>query len=309
MVRRDIRRADRCPGGSLARNQGRPPHADRGADRLRQDARRLPCGDRRSDPARSRRTSDRRDPGGLRLAAQGAVERHSSQPRGAAGRHPGKASADRPARRRDPHLGAHGRYARRRTRADAPPPAAHPGDDAGIALRPAWLRVRAQDAGDHALGDRRRNPRGRAEQARRASRPVARTPWRALRRPVAAHRPLRDAKPDQRGCSFPCRRRVRRRTGRRASGHRYGTSAPPRPEPRVAGFAAGGGDVGRSVDSGLRSPVGAHRGASHHAGVRQHATHGGAHRPRTVGASRRRLRSPLITAAWRRRSGFRPSRG
>ena len=52
--------------------------------------------------------------------------------------------------------------------------AAHPGDDAGVALHPAGLGVGAQHARDHAHGDRRRNPCARRQQARRASGAVAR---------------------------------------------------------------------------------------------------------------------------------------
>ena len=45
-------------------------------------------------------------------------------------------------------------------------------------------------------------------------RSVARTARRALRRPAAAHRPVRHAKSGQRCCAFPGRRRFGRRTGR-----------------------------------------------------------------------------------------------
>ena len=77
----------------MAADQGRPPHADRRADRLRQDAGRLPGGDRRPGAAGPRGRARRRDAGRLRLAAQGAVERHPAQPRSAARRHPRRACA------------------------------------------------------------------------------------------------------------------------------------------------------------------------------------------------------------------------
>ena len=96
----------------------------------------------------------------------------------------------------DPHLGQDGRHRRVRAGAHASPAAAHRRDHAGIALRPARLGIRPQDAGDDPLGDRRRDPRDRAEQARRPSRLVARAPLGALRRPAPAHRPLGDAEPD-----------------------------------------------------------------------------------------------------------------
>ena len=104
-----------------------------------------------------------RDPGRLRLAAQGALERHPAQPGGAARRHPRGACARRvcrtsrsapgcaPATRRR-RARAHARAARRTsssprrsrsTSCSAPSPAA------------AML-------GDHAHGDRRRDPRAGA---------------------------------------------------------------------------------------------------------------------------------------------------
>ena len=85
----------------------------------------------------------RRDAGRLRLAAEGAVQRHPPQPRGAARRHP-RASWRRaacPTSRSAPRCAPATR--RRRARPHAPPPAAHPRDHAGIALRAARLAVRA----------------------------------------------------------------------------------------------------------------------------------------------------------------------
>ena len=228
-----------------------PPHADCRADRLGQDARGVPCGDRRTGAPGARRTSDRRDPGGLRLAAEGAVERHSPQSGGAARRASGRTPPERgcPMSRSAPGCGPATR--RRRARAHAPAAAAYPGDDAGIALRPARLGIGPQDAGDRPLGDRRRNPCDRAEQARRPSRALARAPRRPLRRPVAAHRPFGHAKPGQRRCAFSGRRRSGRRAGRRGRDRRHRASAPARSRPRVARLPARGGDVGRSLDPGL----------------------------------------------------------
>ena len=74
--------------------KARSPHPHRSADRLGQDARRLPGGDRRTGAAGSRRAADRRNARRLRFPAQGAVERHPSQPRGPAGRHPGTAAPE-----------------------------------------------------------------------------------------------------------------------------------------------------------------------------------------------------------------------
>ena len=53
----------------------------------------------------------------------------------------------------------------------------------------------------------------------------------------------------------------------------------------------------------------ADRGASHHAGLRQHAPHGRARRARIWPSGSARSRSPRITAAWRRSSASTPSSG
>ena len=200
LVRLELRCANACASRGLARDQGRPPHPHRRAYGIGQDACGLSGCDRRPGSTGSRGRAPRCDAGRLRVAAQGAVERHSSQSRGAAGRHPGATAPERARGCRNPHLGQNGRHARSRARPDAPPSAAHPGDDAGIALRFARLGVRARDAQDRAVGDRRRNPRCRAEQARRASRLVAGEARGAVRRPPAAHWPLRHAKSDSFGC-------------------------------------------------------------------------------------------------------------
>ena len=56
----------------------------------------------------------------------------------------------------------------------------------------------------------------------------------------------------------------------------HGSRARARHQSGDAGGAARSGDVGRGVGHGLRSARAAHRGASHHADVREHAPHGGA---------------------------------
>ncbi len=152
-------------------------------------------------------TLDERRAGRLRLAAQGAQQRHPSQPRGAAGRHKARTRAQRVSRRRHSHAGSDRRHRGQRARPHAPQPAAHPRHDARVALRAARLRVRTPDAGDDEDRDSRRDPRGRAEQARRASRAFARTPVGPLRRPSAAHRPLGHPEPDPRSREPPDRRR------------------------------------------------------------------------------------------------------
>ena len=66
---------------------------------------------------------------------------------------------------------------------------------------------------------------------------------------------------------------------------RYRPSAAARSAAGSARFAAGSGDVGRSVAAGLRPAGAADRGASHHAGVRQYAPHGRARGAPVVGTS------------------------
>jgi len=69
---------------------------------------------------------------------------------------------------RDPHAGAYRRYAAERTREHAPSPAPHRRHDPGIAVHPADQPVRPPHARDDPHGDRRRDPRAGAEQARSA---------------------------------------------------------------------------------------------------------------------------------------------
>ena len=250
-----------------------------------------------------------RNPDRLRLAAQGAVERHPAQPRSAARRHPRGAAGARLARRRDPHLGAHRRHARRRARPHAPPPAAHRRDHAGVALHPARLGIGPRDARDHPHRDRRRDPRRGAEQARHPSGALARAPGRAVRRA---------------GCSAsacpPRRSRSRRSRGSWSAPARTTQSADcthrrHRPPPRRAisrsrcRIAARSRDVGRGVGAGLRAAGPADRGASHHADLRQHPPDGRAGGAPAVRAARARTRSPRTTAASPRSSASTPSSG
>ena len=146
----------------------------------------------------------------LRLAAQGAVERHPPQPRSPARRHPRRTRTHGPARCRDPHRRAHGRHDAERARAHAQDAAAHPRHHARIAVRAARLRFGPRDAGDCAHGHRRRNPRRRRQQARQPPVAVARTPGFAVRPPPHARGPVRDAEADRRSRALPRRRKPRR---------------------------------------------------------------------------------------------------
>ena len=136
LVRGPVRRADRAAGARLAGDRRPPRRARLRADGLRQDARRLPLRHRRPVPRRARGPARRRDPGPLRLAAARARERRREEParpaRGARrARARGGAPAAGPARR-----GPLRRHARVAAGGDGARPAAHPRDDARVALPP-----------------------------------------------------------------------------------------------------------------------------------------------------------------------------
>ena len=205
---RSFEGADAGPGRGLAEDRRRRQHADLRSDRVGQDARRLPLGDRppraAQQPGPGEEGAEPRVRGQdrLRLAAQGALLRRRAQPAGAAGRD----------RRRGRGRAAHRRHAAEGPPGDVAHAARHPDHDARVALSDDDL-AGAQDPRRGRGRDRRRDPRRRAEQARRphgadprASRPPrpeprARRAARALRRGprrVAApadpaHRPLGNA--------------------------------------------------------------------------------------------------------------------
>jgi len=181
LVRQDVRHADRATGARVAGDPAGPPRADRRAHRIGQDARRVPGRDRRAGTRRRARRVARRDVGRLRVAAQGAVQRHPEEPRRAARRHPRGTRRARVAGPRHPYAGAHGRHAAARAGGDAPAAAAHRRHHAGVAVHPARLGVGARDARDDAHCHRRRDPRACVEQARQPPRAVARPPRRARR--------------------------------------------------------------------------------------------------------------------------------
>ena len=126
---------------------------------------------------------------------KGAQQRHSQEPRRAAlrdrVRSPPSAGCCLPA---DPHGRPHRRHAASRAAADGEASAAHPGDDAGVAVHPADGRTQPAGAAQRAHGHRRRDSRDGRRQARRASRAVAGAARRPRResggRPAAADRPV-----------------------------------------------------------------------------------------------------------------------
>ena len=128
-------------------------HADLRADRLGQDAERLPLGDRlaRPPPRGARhRAQDR-----LRLAAEGALLRRRAQP----------ARAAEGDRRRGLGRAADRRHAAEGAPGDEADAAGHPDHDAGVAVPDDHL-AGAGDPHRGRGGDRRRDPRRRPVQAR-----------------------------------------------------------------------------------------------------------------------------------------------
>src|SRR5690606_14785956 len=264
-----VRRADRGAGTRVGRDQAPRPDADLGADRLGQDPRRVPRGDRRPRPrcARERRAPGR-DARAVRLAAQGAVERHPEEPRGPPRRHPPRALRARVAGCADQGVGAHRRHAAKRARADAAHAAAHSRDDARVALHPADVGVRPANAVDRRDRDRPRDPPARRQQAWRASRAVARAARGTHREAAGTPRPVRFALFLWPRRPYPLHTRepyaiIARSLDRREAitatpPFRSGVSATTRPIERVARFLAGTGrgpceivDVGHVRDRDL----------------------------------------------------------
>ena len=267
--------------------QAGPPCPRRGADRLGQDAGRVPRGDRRSRAPRRRRRVAGRNLRRLRLAAEGALQRHPAQSRSAARGHSRRARSAGLSGRRNPHARAHRRYAAERAREHAAPATAHRRHHARVALCAARLRFRTHDARDHAHRDRRRNPRARAEQARQPSRAFARAPCRIDSSTSGACGLVRNAEAD-RGSRALSR-------GHGGAGHglhhrRYRTRARARPRARGSAVPARSRHVGRCLAAGLPAACRAHARASHHARLRQHAAHGRARGAPPVRADRQGTR-------------------
>ena len=128
----------------------------------------------------------RRNRSRLRLAAQGAQQRRPQEPRSAAGGDR-RAGAQRgvPLRRSAPRCAPATRPPGERQQM-APPPAAHPGHHARVALHPAHRREARRDAAHRAHRDRGRNPRRGRRQARLAPGALARAARRPGRRSAAA---------------------------------------------------------------------------------------------------------------------------
>ena len=141
-----------------------------------------------NDPLRAAGPQAADDQPGLRLAAEGALLRHRSQPAHAAAR-----DRCRPRGRR-----AHRGHSPARAPADASRGARHPHHHARVAV-PDADRTRPADLLRSALGDHRRDPRRRRHQARRPPRPHPRAPRTGRRRRGSAHRTERHPEPARGG--------------------------------------------------------------------------------------------------------------
>ena len=166
---------DARPGPGVAGDRVRRARPDLGADRIGKDARVVPVGDRPAGRRAARRRPAHR--ARLRLAAEGPVVRHRPQPAHAAARH----------RRRSEGRGTHRRHAAARAPGDAARAARHPHHDARVAV-PDADQPRAGAVRRRALVHRRRDPRGRRDQARRAPGADAGAPDRVRRARGAADR-------------------------------------------------------------------------------------------------------------------------
>ncbi len=207
LVRRGVRRADQRAVRCLGRDQQGPPRTGGGADGLRQDAERLPVGDRPAALAGGARQVAVPRP--LRLAAQGARRRRGAQPPRASHRHPAHRRAARHGAPRRTRRRALRRHQRRRPAPAHHPPSRHPDHHPRVAVPDAHqpgpgVPPRGGD------GDRRRGARRRRQQARRPSRPQPRAPRRAPGATRAADRPLRHGPPAGGGGPIPRRHRTGR---------------------------------------------------------------------------------------------------
>ena len=205
----------------------------------------------------------------LRLAAEGAVERHPQEPRGAARRHPRAAARAAARRRADP----------RRPCAPATPrpPSARA---CAARRRTSWSRRRSRSTSCSPRSpaarcsqtvrtrDRRRAARGGGQQARRAPDALAR----AAARRCAAGRPLRigisaTAEADGAHGALP----ARQPRGEACEIVDTGSRARARSRDRAAALAARAGHGQRGLGRDLRPARRAGARAPHDADLRQHA--------------------------------------
>ncbi len=180
----------------------------------------------------------------IRLAAEGPLVRHRAQPARAAPRH------RRRRRGRDPH----GRHATARPPGDAAPAARRAHHHAGVPVPDAHLAC-ARHAERRGVGDRRRDPRRRADQARCAPGADARAARAPRRKPGAADRPVGNAAPARGGREVPHRPGARVHDRRR----RHPQAARP-PDPRAGRGHARAGCPRRDRPGRRRHGYGGGRG-------------------------------------------------
>ena len=235
MVRAGVRGPDGSAGAGLAGDRDGRARADLRAHRLGQDAGRVPV---RAGPLRGEPDA-RADAARLRLAAEGAELRRGEEPARAAARDRGGPE------RRHPHR----RHAAEGAAGHGQAPARRADHHARVALPDADER-RPGDLRGHGDRDPGRDPRRRADQARRAPGDHAGAAGRAGGPGRAARRPVRHAEPARR--SGPVHGRAQAQGHDR--GHRRAQAAGPE-DPR-----AGGVDGRAGVDGPGPGPVRGRRG-------------------------------------------------
>ena len=165
VVRRGVRGADGRAGRRLGGGQRGPSRPRRRADRLRQDAGRLPLGARPGGGHAAAGGGRPALPGALRVAAQGAGGRRRAQPPRAAGRHPAGGGTARAAGTRRPGRRPLRRHAAGGAPRVLPDPAGRADHDPGVPV-PAADVARPRAARRRRDRDRRRGARARRLQAR-----------------------------------------------------------------------------------------------------------------------------------------------
>ena len=245
----------------------------------------------------------------LRVAAEGALLRRREEPARAAARD----------RRRRPRRGAHRRHAAEGPARHDAPPAGHPDHHARVAV-PDAHEPGARDLRRRRGRDPRRDPRGRADQARRAHGAHARAARARGRRARAADRPVRHPEPARGGRPLHGRPeadvpRGRRRRAQAAgpqdprAGREHGRARAVRrrsstrsPAPRRRASRSGRRSTPRSSSSSARTPR--RSCSSTTAAAPSGSRCGSTSSPPTRTRTARRSRSPApTTARWRARSG------
>ncbi len=240
VVRGGVPGPHRRPGGRLAGDRRGARRPGRRADRLREDAGRLP---RRPGPA-GRHAASRRPgpplPCAVRLTAEGPGGGRRAQSAQPADRHPSGVGAARASRARHPCRGPFRRHSGRRAPRAGPAPAGHPDHHARVAVPDAHLR-RPRGPALSGDGDPGRGPRRGRDEARRSSGALPGAPGRAAGPPGPPHRAVGDGASGGRGGALPLAP-ARRARGAAALGQGV--------RPVGRGARAGHGRAGRLTGAG-----------------------------------------------------------